>query len=103
MDATNMLLILPSEIISLIGTFIPREMFYSLRHISHDFQKILRLFFTNNGLTMKYRDLILFAAKNGYLELLKYEFKIDPANSLICKMAAEGGHLEILKFARERH
>ena len=42
------------------------------------------------------------AAKGGHLEVLKWARENDcPWNEWTCENAAKGGHLEILKWARE--
>ena len=49
--------------------------------------------------------LVPYAAKNGYLDLLKWYKKNgnDPFDSFICSIAAVNGHLHILKWARENN
>ena len=73
---------------------------FIIKNIIDDEREILKLFKINP--LKPQSDICLFAAKNGYLETLKWARANGRSwNELTCAYAAKNGHLETLKWARE--
>src|SRR5271166_6043683 len=89
---------LPEEISGIILSFLDTPTFISFCLVDKQHENMIKKISTRKSLKIRLVDL---AAKKGYLGIIQWIFPGAELSKDTCLLAARGGHLEVLKWARE--